>query len=1051
MQAIYTAIGLMCLYIVPLTQSQWTHPDWTAPRQEVVACRTPLNDLGQCVSLKKCPEVLELFKRVPFNQATEYSRELNRRCFSRNTEDNYPIVCCTHASATTTASSVPVSVTQPVVTTTPRTVPASTTEWIDLVLKITGEPCVGPNAERGYCRPLANCTQLLEPLQQNTRNETLKAYIRASHDKCGFADTDVCCPSSAATRSTSPGQSSGAMVSMPTEEDGCGISQQPLKKIVGGEDSAPGRWPWAVLLGYNIREAQTFRCGGTLITAKHVVTAAHCLEDSLSFVRLGEFDLTSETDSSHVDISIEKVVGHPDFRRLRDKRHDVAVVYLERTVQFTDLIVPICLPRKDLRTKSYIDHTPFLVGWGKTQVGGKGSNVLQELQIVVFNNSVCQNAYKLRNKFVRDEQFDETVLCAGNLAGGKDSCQGDSGGPLMMPEYYKGYTVHYYLIGVVSYGIGCGLPGVPGIYTSVQHFMDWIEARVAETGHALVQQFDNVRQADNIVGIALRIVNRVVVVPTDFVLDFLECCDRSNMKLLIFIATLTCIATPALAQQPNRRQVRQNCVTPENYYGNCVGLSYCPQVANIFEVANRQVAERYVLALQRNCGTRSVNGDPLVCCTRPSNPVTQRPNPFFPTERPFVNPTRNPNRNPFLPDRPSPTQVIPTTAPNRNPFLPDLPPSTTTTTTRRTTTTTTTRAPITSAPLVEARGPFCRGPDTRAGECVDIRSCDTLLDELRLKQTDPNFAKFLQASNRVCGGAGSTVCCPTGEVAPTSAPGMRPRNTNEIPRRLLTVEEGCGYTLNSYKKIVGGEVSKKGAWPWIALLGYDDGSGSPFKCGGTLITARHIVTAAHCIRPDLTFVRLGEHDLGTDTEARHVDINVARYESHPEYNRRNGRSDIALLYLERNVEFTDSIAPICMPNTPQLRQKSYVNYMPFVVGWGKTMEGGESAQVLQELQIPIYPNEVCRSSYEKAQRLFTADQFDAAIVCAGVLTGGKDTCQGDSGGPLMIPEEFQNGVRFYLIGVVSYGIGCARPDVPGVYTSTQYFIDWITEKVQNTQ
>jgi len=78
-----------------------------------------------------------------------------------------------------------------------------------------------------------------------------------------------------------------------------------------------------------------------------------------------------------------------------------------------------------------------------------------------------------------------------------------------------------------------------------------------------------------------------------------------------------------------------------------------------------------------------------------------------------------------------------------------------------------------------------------------------------------------------------------------------PKNTNEIPRRLPNVEEGCGSTLGYYKKIVGGEVSRKGAWPWIALLGYDDPSGSPFKCGGTLITARHVITAAHCIRDDL--------------------------------------------------------------------------------------------------------------------------------------------------------------------------------------------------------
>ncbi|XP_016994354.2 venom protease-like [Drosophila takahashii] len=412
----------------------------------------------------------------------------------------------------------------------------------------------------------------------------------------------------------------------------------------------------------------------------------------------------------------------------------------------------------------------------------------------------------------------------------------------------------------------------------------------------------------------------------------------------------------------------------------------------------------------------------------------ERPrNPFFPTEPSFIGPQPPPE----VPDNPF---LIPTTP---------RPTTTTSTTTIRTIA----PIPVTSSePLIDQRGPSCRGPDTKPGNCLEIKDCAALLNELRVKQRDETFANFLRASRLVCGNQGNQVCCPNGLTVTTPAP-IIPKNTGEIPRRLPNVEEGCGATVGYYKKIVGGEVSRKGAWPWIALLGYDDPSGSPFKCGGTLITARHVITAAHCIRDDLQFVRVGEHDLSTDTETPHVDINIARYVAHPEYNRRNGRSDLAILYLERNVEFTSKIAPICLPHTPSLRQKSYVGYMPFVAGWGKTMEGGESATVLNELQIPIYENAVCVQSYAKEKRYFTADQFDNAVLCAGVLSGGKDTCQGDSGGPLMVPEQYSSGttgLRFYLIGVVSYGIGCARPNVPGVYSSTQYFMDWIIEQVQNT-
>lgn len=127
-------------------------------------------------------------------------------------------------------------------------------------------------------------------------------------------------------------------------------------------------------------------------------------------------------------------------------------------------------------------------------------------------------------------------------------------------------------------------------------------------------------------------------------------------------------------------------------------------------------------------------------------------------------------------------------------------------------------------------------------------------------------------------------------------------------------------------------------------------------------------------------------------------------EAHPQYNNRNGKNDVAVLWLERNVKFRETISPICLPTATAIRQKNYTSFTPFVVGWGKTMEGGVSSNVLQELQIPIFGNHVCESSYKNIKRLVSKDQFDDSVLCAGVLSGGKDTCQGDSGGPLMIPE-----------------------------------------------
>jgi len=138
---------------------------------------------------------------------------------------------------------------------------------------------------------------------------------------------------------------------------------------------------------------------------------------------------------------------------------------------------------------------------------------------------------------------------------------------------------------------------------------------------------------------------------------------------------------------------------------------------------------------------------------------------------------------------------------------------------------------------------------------LELKECALLAKELLARPEDDIYAKFLRASRLVCGNQGYRVCCPNGQAVTTPNPNISsgsiiPRNTDEVPRRLLNMEDGCGYTNAPNKKIVGGLVSRIGAWPWIALLGYTNAR-KRFQCGGTLITARHVVTAAHCITTNL--------------------------------------------------------------------------------------------------------------------------------------------------------------------------------------------------------
>lgn len=90
------------------------------------------------------------------------------------------------------------------------------------------------------------------------------------------------------------------------------------------------------------------------------------------------------------------------------------------------------------------------------------------------------------------------------------------------------------------------------------------------------------------------------------------------------------------------------------------------------------------------------------------------------------------------------------------------------------------------------------------------------------------------------------------------------------------------------------------------------------------------------------------------------------------------------------------VGPICLPTQEPIRSRQFVGYQPFVAGWGRLQEGGKSSNILQELQIPILDNEVCKDRYQKQNKLLSDKQFGSAVLCAGVLTGGHDSCQGNN-------------------------------------------------------
>ncbi|XP_070586496.1 serine protease 27-like [Erythrolamprus reginae] len=246
-------------------------------------------------------------------------------------------------------------------------------------------------------------------------------------------------------------------------------------RIVGGEPASEGSWPWqAGLSVLNI----TF-CGGTLIDKKWVLTAAHCFNwiaedfDDI-FVGLGDHQLMNPSNNSD-KFAIQQIIIHPNFT-VNDTMYDIALVELNNTVEFTKYILPVCLPESSVK---FPDNTScWVTGWGRTKsnVELEPPKTLQEVEVSIINSNLCNFLYNQLNIAIFPHSTVEPdMICAGSLEGGKDSCQGDSGGPMVCK---CDGSENWLLTGIVSWGLGCGIAGLPGVYTSVAHYADWIQLQL---------------------------------------------------------------------------------------------------------------------------------------------------------------------------------------------------------------------------------------------------------------------------------------------------------------------------------------------------------------------------------------------------------------------------------------------------------------------------------------------------------------------------------------------------------------------------------------------
>ncbi|XP_019871299.1 proclotting enzyme-like [Aethina tumida] len=246
---------------------------------------------------------------------------------------------------------------------------------------------------------------------------------------------------------------------------------------------------------------------------------------------------------------------------------------------------------------------------------------------------------------------------------------------------------------------------------------------------------------------------------------------------------------------------------------------------------------------------------------------------------------------------------------------------------------------------------------------------------------------------------------------------------------------GAKNGFQDQERIVGGHNADVNEWPWIAALF----NGGRQFCGGSLIDDIHILSAAHCVAHMSSWdvarltVRLGDHNIKTHTETRHIEKRVKRVVRHRGFDSRTLYNDIAILTLDSPVEFTKNIRPVCLPSSG----RDFAGQTGTVIGWGSLRESGPQPAILQEVNIPIWSNRDCRQKYGHAAPGGIVDH----MLCAGQAS--KDSCSGDSGGPLMV-----NSGKWTQVGVVSWGIGCGKGQYPGVYTRVEKFLPWITKNIK---
>jgi len=244
-------------------------------------------------------------------------------------------------------------------------------------------------------------------------------------------------------------------------------------------------------------------------------------------------------------------------------------------------------------------------------------------------------------------------------------------------------------------------------------------------------------------------------------------------------------------------------------------------------------------------------------------------------------------------------------------------------------------------------------------------------------------------------------------------------------------------------KIVGGADAEPGEYPWQISLQVKPAFGARYHtCGGTLISEKYVVCAAHCVKGQtlsrLTVV-VGAHNVKDESEATQQRVAVKSFTFNPDYNANTIVNDVSVIELAEPVTLNDRVQPLRLaPADSKPEGETCIN-----TGWGNSRPSGGTPAIvpdqLQEVELEILPQDECVRVYSGINTVAPG------MICGHDRAGGKGACNGDSGGPLVCSDA--DGP--YLAGIVSWGMQpCAQAKYPSVYTRVSSYLQFVQENTQ---